>query len=334
MNRIALLAKVGLVLASCAGQGFAQEKELGDIARSLMSQLRLRGKSPVAITSFSGGVYCPAFSTYIADRLGIFLVKSNTDFDVVTRERVEEVFKEINLQLGQNYDASTFARIGKQIGARSIIRGHYTVQPAAATIGLAVQVIDVETGLIIGGEIGDLRYTGDIKNMLDAPGCSVDQPSPTVADSTSSIPAPNHPTYETKRFRQLQVAFRGCRIVAAGLLCEVLVTNFGSPQKYCIYSKDHDAKSRALDASGAIYTVSNISFGDDSSRWNACASLPTGVPIRGSLLFPDLGLEQGRLALLEFVFDFPPHPAIPMPAGSRSPESWVTFEFRGVTIEK
>ena len=56
MNRIALLAKVGLVLASCAGQGFAQEKELGDIARSLMSQLRLRGKSPVAITSFSGGV--------------------------------------------------------------------------------------------------------------------------------------------------------------------------------------------------------------------------------------------------------------------------------------
>ena len=97
----------------------AQERELKDLAASLTAQVKQHGKGPVAITSFVGSTaYCPAFSSYLVDRLNIFVVRGSTDFDVVTRERVEEVFKEINLALGQNYDASTFAKVGRQLGAK------------------------------------------------------------------------------------------------------------------------------------------------------------------------------------------------------------------------
>ena len=123
--------------ALCSGQ----DKELRELADSLTSQVKSRGKGPVAITSFGDGSYCPAFSTYLVDRLSILMARGNTAFDVITRDRVEEVFKEINLSLGKNYDASTFAKIGKQLGTKSLIRGHYTVQAAAATVSLAAQIL-------------------------------------------------------------------------------------------------------------------------------------------------------------------------------------------------
>ena len=48
----------------------AQEKELKELAASLTTQIKQRGKGPVAITSFvSGKTFCPAFSSYVVDRL-------------------------------------------------------------------------------------------------------------------------------------------------------------------------------------------------------------------------------------------------------------------------
>ncbi|MGA2578475.1 MAG: hypothetical protein ABSH24_20875 [Bryobacteraceae bacterium] len=74
--------------------------------------------------------------------------------------------------MGKNYDSSTFSRIGQQLGARELIRGSYTIQSFGATISIAAQLVDVETGRIIGGDLAELPYTGDIKAMLACQDCS------------------------------------------------------------------------------------------------------------------------------------------------------------------
>ena len=95
---------------------FGQDRELRDLAGSLASQIKAKGKGPAAITSFVNSEYGPAFNVFLVDRLNILLAKGNADFDVVTRDRVEEAFKEINLALGKNYDSSAFVQIGKHLG--------------------------------------------------------------------------------------------------------------------------------------------------------------------------------------------------------------------------
>jgi len=133
LDRALLVGRALLIVFASAVACSAQDKELRALADNLTSQIKSRGKGPVAITSFVNVNYCPAFSIFLVDRLSILIARGNADFDVVTRDRVEEVFKEINLALGKNYDASTFAKIGKQLGTRSLIRGSYTVLNAGAT---------------------------------------------------------------------------------------------------------------------------------------------------------------------------------------------------------
>ena len=126
-----------------------QDRGLIDLATSLSIQIKQHAQGPVAITSFlntKAGSYCPAFNNYLVDRLNILLAKANTDFVVVTRNRVEEVFKEINLALAKNYDSSTFAKIGRLLGAHALVRGSYTIQNQGATVSIATQLLDVESG--------------------------------------------------------------------------------------------------------------------------------------------------------------------------------------------
>jgi TolB-like protein len=151
------------VLVASAALSSAQDTELKALAASLASQIKEKGKGPVAITTFANADYGPAFSIFVVDRLSVLLSKGNSDFDVVARDRVDEAFKEINLALAKNFDSSTFARIGKQLGARSLIRGSYTVKSAAGVVSIVAQIVDVETGRIIGGDVAEIRY---IKEML------------------------------------------------------------------------------------------------------------------------------------------------------------------------
>jgi hypothetical protein len=162
---------IGSILVAIASTAFpsptaAQDAQLRELAGSLSSQLKARGKSPVAITAFANPDYGQAFSNFIVDRLTVLLTKGNLDFDVVARDRVEEATRELNLQLSVPYDSSTFPKLGKRVGARSLIWGSFTVQAGAASVSLVAQIVDVETGRIIGGEVIQIPYTGDIKNML------------------------------------------------------------------------------------------------------------------------------------------------------------------------
>jgi TolB-like protein len=174
------------------------------LADSLAAQIKTKGKAPVAITSFVNSDYGSAFSNYVVDRLVVLLSKGNNDFDVVARDRVEETFKEMNLALARNYDSSTFAKVGKQLGAHSLIRGSYTVQSAAALVSIVAQIVDVETGRIIGGEVVETRLTGDLKAMLSSPDVGAPHLSRAVdqtrgaASTSGALPpvAPNAPRFQ------------------------------------------------------------------------------------------------------------------------------------------
>jgi hypothetical protein len=113
------------------------------------------------------------------DRLNILLARDNSAFAVVARSRVEDAFKEIDLGLSKYYDASTFAKIGKQLGARSIIRGSYTVRSSSGVVSIVGEILDVESGRLIGGEEVNMQLTGDLKAML----------SPTGSCGTGAAPA-------------------------------------------------------------------------------------------------------------------------------------------------
>ncbi|MGA3048590.1 MAG: hypothetical protein ABSD67_18300 [Terracidiphilus sp.] len=317
-SRTAFISFVCFFAALCP----AQDRELKDLATSLTAQVKQRGKGPVAITSFvNGETYCSAFSSYLVDRFNIYMVRGNTDFDVVTRERVEEVFKEINLALGKNYDATTFAKVGRQMGAKSLIRGSYTIQPAAATISIAVQLLDVETGRITGGDVAEIPYTGDLRALLNESGCSPQDhpasasPNPTgepkSAESTKTD-HPSPPVGETKRIGQLEVKLSGCRTDPEGLVCSALVTNLGADRQYCLVSKADAMMSRIVDAQGAVSTPRDISLGEQRGAFQMwqCASMPSGVPVAASLHFmvwpgfsTRMPAEGERLKLVEFGFD-------------------------------
>ncbi|HEV7676334.1 MAG TPA: CsgG/HfaB family protein [Candidatus Angelobacter sp.] len=148
----------------------AQDRGIAELASNLGAQIRTRVKGPIAVTSFlstRGDSYCPTFSNYLVDRLNILLVNQNNEFVVVNRDQVEEVFKEINLALAKNYDASTFAKAGRHLGAKALVRGRYTTQLQGATISVATQIVDVESGRIIGGDVQDLAFSADIKTLLE-----------------------------------------------------------------------------------------------------------------------------------------------------------------------
>jgi TolB-like protein len=175
-----MLGRLCLIICTVVASGSAQDHGLSELASSLISQIKARAKGPVAVTSFvntQGDTYCSTFSNYLVDRLNILLVKHDTEFVVVTRDRVEEVFKEINLALAKNYDASTFAKVGRHLGAKALIRGRYTIQQQGATISVAAQLIDVESGRIAGGDVEEIPLSTDIQTLLEGPTCGDDSRS-------------------------------------------------------------------------------------------------------------------------------------------------------------
>ncbi|HEV7676332.1 MAG TPA: CsgG/HfaB family protein [Candidatus Angelobacter sp.] len=314
---------------------------MGELALSLTNQIKARGKGPVAITSFvntRGGSYCPSFNSYLVDRLNILLVKSNTQFDVVTRDRVEEIFKETNLALGKNYDASTFAKIGHMLGARALIRGSYTVLQQGATISIAAQLLDVESGRIVGGEVAELPLSADVRTLLEGEACEDRSSSPVrapVSGTDQARPDTASPQrFETKRAGSLELTLRGCKVDPEGLLCEALVTNLGDERQYCLVSRaDTTMMSRIVDDRGNVRNPSKISLAENSGNmiiWE-CANLPSRVPVRATLLFradgnSRLPEEGSRLKLLEFGFDI-------LNYGSRSPTSFFV-QFRDVAVTR
>ena len=76
------------------------------------------------------------------------------DVRVVSRSRQQELAKEIGLQRGATYDATSAQRLGKQLGAAYFVAGRISAvderdkRERRVQYRLFVQVLEVETGVI------------------------------------------------------------------------------------------------------------------------------------------------------------------------------------------
>ena len=82
-----------------------------------------------------------------------YLVNSG-DVSVVSRQRQQQLIKELNLRQSDVYDPQTAGKIGKQLGAKYFITGRISSveerlkKTRRVQYSLILQVIEVETGLI------------------------------------------------------------------------------------------------------------------------------------------------------------------------------------------
>ncbi len=82
-----------------------------------------------------------------------YLVNSR-QVGVVSRERQQELVRELQLRQGDIYDPVTVGKLGRQLGARYFVTGKITrgedrlKKTRRAQYSLLLQVIDVETGVI------------------------------------------------------------------------------------------------------------------------------------------------------------------------------------------
>jgi TolB-like protein len=245
------------------------------LSNTLSDQLAAKTKGPVAVLSFVSPSYGPAFSTFLVDRLNILLASSNKQFEVVTRDRIEDAFHEINLALGKNYDASTFAKIGKTVGAKALVRGSYVVMPDNAKVSVTAQLLDVETGRIIGGGFADIPYTGDIKTML------------TPQENAGAESGGGAPPSQEQQVDLSGVVFRlkQCSATRTSVVCKVLLTSPERDRKMQIGAWYNDYCA-VYDQGGNEYKYSRISIANKSADGPVQFLLVRDVPTQAELTFP------------------------------------------------
>jgi TolB-like protein len=234
----------------------AQEKQLRSLAADLAKQLSGTARSPVAITSFTNPDFGSAFSVFLVDRLNILLASAEPHFEVVDRSNTELAYREINLSLLRDYDATTFAKIGKRVGARVLVHGSYTVLEGGATVSVTAQILDVETGRIVGGALIDVPYTGDIKSMLTRP------EGRTGADSAQP------PVDQLLESHQFVFRLRRCTITRTAVTCKLTVT---SPERDRYFRfGEYDGITSMFDQNGIEYRASSVVIANkfDSSGVN------------------------------------------------------------------
>lgn len=110
------------------------------------------GKRVIAISYFdntTANSKYNALSKGIADMLITDLSKIS-DLEIVEREKLEQLLKEIKLGKSKYFDQSTAQRLGKGLGAASILTGAFYIMDE--TLRIDARLINVETGKIIAAE--------------------------------------------------------------------------------------------------------------------------------------------------------------------------------------
>lgn len=110
------------------------------------------GKRIIAISYFDNTTdnsKYNALSKGIADMLITDLSKIS-DLEIVEREKLEQLLKEIKLGNSKYFDQSTAQKLGKGLGAASILTGAFYIMDE--TLRIDARLINVETGKIIAAE--------------------------------------------------------------------------------------------------------------------------------------------------------------------------------------
>jgi len=109
-----------------------------------------RGKT-IAVYYFTEAGRESSISDYLIDTLTSKIAQvageENLDVQIVSRQNLDRILKELEFQLSALADENRQVEIGKQLGADMIITG--TIQPIETDYRINAQLIELETGTIL-----------------------------------------------------------------------------------------------------------------------------------------------------------------------------------------
>ena len=80
---------------------------------------------------------------------------------VVSRQTLDRIIEEVSFQMSDIADEESQVSLGKQLGADIILTG--TITPIEGEYQLNAQLIEVETGVVLGGFIYDFWVESDLE---------------------------------------------------------------------------------------------------------------------------------------------------------------------------
>lgn len=145
MNNIfKILSTLSLILLSCAPNYTRQSSgfNVGNNISALPDGVPKR----VGVAQFSGEY---PINIQASDQFASGLIELG--FDVVERQHIANVYKELGLQLSGIIDDSTRVKLGKQLGLKGIFVGSVTGESSITWVDshLNIKLVDIETGRII-----------------------------------------------------------------------------------------------------------------------------------------------------------------------------------------
>jgi TolB-like protein len=281
----------------------AQDAELRELSTNLAGVIHARAKSPIAVTTFVSEGCGPSFGQFVSNRLNILLTQSGKPFEVVTRNRLNDAMKEINLRIGQNYDAASFAKLGKIVGAKALVRGDYHV--FESKVSLNAEVIEVESGQMIGGHFVDVPLTADVKGLIR---CGVDAPASATpkrepAENTSSKATLAPPTVSPSSMQSAEAGgvvftLRGCQAKVTEVNCQFSATS-PKEDRYVHLGYWH-AYSSLFDQDGNEYRITRVSAANKSDHHRIETLLVRDVAVQVTISFA-VKRDVTGISLLRFV---------------------------------
>ena len=145
----------------------------------------------------------------------------------------------------------------------------------------------------------------------------------TTVGSPSETVNSNAPVVATQiqSSRGIYFQLRGCQQESDVLTCELLTTDKDSERALTIYASSGSRTSRIIDLQGNQYLPSSVNFGGAGNRGYIKQNLVQDIPLKASLVFDDIQIEDNQLALLEVV-------------GYTQDQSYFSVQFRDVDLLK
>lgn len=141
------------------------------------------------------------------------------------------------------------------------------------------------------------RPQASSSNVTESPEAQPSQPSQPVQPNANEV-APH-----TKTLNDLEkgVLFEleSCAQEDDTLTCDIQLTDQRDNRELTVYVNNKHAKSRVIDVNAAQMVPHHIYFGDRESRGYVTQPLVQGIPLKASLVFDEIQIQENTVSLVE-----------------------------------
>lgn len=217
--------------------------------------------------------------------------------DIVERQMLDRALQELKLSLTGMIDAESAKKIGKFLHADLVVGG--TMTDLTGEVSVNCRMFAVETGQVVAVATTKIVKDDSVKSMSakgtaaaggsKSPGTE-SEPAGVVERKPPSKPAPQ------QQVKGILFEFRGCSISGASVDCKFLMTSKSEDQEVSF------GGSRLVDEEGNEYRAERVVAGAADSRRGGAASLASGIPLKGQIVFRDVPPDIKKGALIEIYF--------------------------------